>query len=265
MLEQVRETGLADELLKAVAARVRRRKARQRAVTSAVAALVVCLALGAWAIPFWRSTATVETPAARRQTFALADGSQAELNARSHLHTDFRYGRRVVSLERGEAFFSVAKDAAHPFFVETPAGVVRVTGTQFNLRLLDPSTVEVTLLEGHVEVKPSAAATAIALVPGQQFASTAKGARHLNPLELASVTSWREGRLVLDGLTLAQAAARMADYHGARLEVAPEMAEIRLGGSCALDDLPQFLAVLRATKVVRVVDAGNGTYQLRPQ
>ena len=38
------------------------------------------------------------------------------------------------TLAAGEAFFQVAKDSARPFFVETAAGSVRVTGTQFNVR-----------------------------------------------------------------------------------------------------------------------------------
>ena len=66
------------------------------------------------------------------------------------MHVDFRYGRRFLRLEQGEVFLSVAKDAASPFLVDTPAGRVRVTGTEFNVRVVAGSRLEVTLLEGEV-------------------------------------------------------------------------------------------------------------------
>lgn len=216
-----------------------RRAVRWRPAALAAAAAVALAAL--WLVPWWKDTNAIATVAAQRSTLALPDGSRTELNARTALRTDFRHGRRTVRLERGEAFFDVAKDAAHPFLVETPAGTVRVTGTKFNVRLVADGRPEVTLVEGSVTLENGLAR--LALAPGQQFAASGRLAT-LTPAELERALAWREGRIILNGLTLAQAAARFADYHGRSVTVAPEVASRELGGSLALDDLQGFFDVL---------------------
>lgn len=213
-----------------------RRSPRWLPVVTGLAAALVIAAV--WVVPYLRNTGKVTTVAAQRSTLALPDGSRTDLNARTVLFTDFRHGRRLVRLERGEAFFSVAKDAAHAFLVETPGGTVRVTGTQFNVRLATGGRPEVTLLEGSVEIQNSLAH--LVLTPGQQLSSTGE-LRTLSPRDLDRTIAWREGRIVLNGLTLAEAAAQFATYHGKRIDVAPELAARQMGGSYALDDLPGFL------------------------
>lgn len=208
----------------------------------AAAAVAAALALAAlWFVPWWRNTAEVATVAAQRSTIALPDGSRTELNARTTLRTDFRHGRRVVRLEQGEAFFAVAKDPAHPFVVDTPAGTVRVTGTKFNVRLAADGRPEVTLLEGAVVMENALAR--LALSPGQQLSASGQLVT-LSPGEMERALAWREGRIVLNGLTLAEAAARFAEYHGRSVTVAPEIAGREIGGSLALDDLQGFFDVL---------------------
>lgn len=201
--------------------------------------LAACLIFAVlWAVPYFRDTQTVATVAAQRSTLTLPDGSQTDLNARTKLHIDFRHDSRFVRLERGEAYFSVAKDATHPFLVETPAGTVRVTGTHFNVRLTADGRPEVTLLEGSVAFQNAAAQ--VKLAPGQQI--TADGElRTRSAAELDQVIAWREGRIVLNGLSLGEAAAQFAAFHGKVITVAPELAALQMGGSCSLDDLQGFL------------------------
>ena len=219
----------------------------------AAAGLAAALAVGAfWAVPYFRDTQTVATVAAQRSTLTLPDGSRTDLNAQTTLSTDFRHDRRLVRLEKGEAWFSVAKDAAHPFVVETPGGTVRVTGTQFNVRLAAGGRPEVTLLEGAVAFENAAAR--VRLAPGQQISAEGE-LRQLAADELDNVTAWREGRIVLNGLTLAEAAERFAVFHGKTITVMPELASLRLGGSHSLDDLPGFFEALTderfALRVIR--------------
>lgn len=218
----------------------------------AAAGLAAALAIAAvWIVPYVRDTQKVATIAAQRSTLSLPDGSRTDLNAQTALFTDFRHGRRFVRLEKGEAFFSVAKDAAHPFFVETPGGTVRVTGTQFNVRLASDGRPEVTLIEGAVEIQNALAR--LTLAPSQQL-STAGELRTLAPRDLDRITAWREGRIVLNGLTLAEAAGQFAAYHGQRIDVAPELASRQMGGRYALDDLPGFLESLSTdTLALRVI------------
>lgn len=211
-----------------------------------------------WLVPYFRDTQLVATVAAQRSTLSLPDGSRAEMNAQTTLHTDFRRGRRHVRLDKGEAYFEVAKDATHPFFVETPGGTVRVMGTQFNVRLAATGRPEVTLLEGAVVYENAVAR--IQLTRGQQI-SAIGDLRQLSPAELGNVTAWREGLVVLNGLTLAEAAARFAAFHGKIITVVPEIATLEMGGSYSLDDLSGFFDALSDDRLsLRVVRRDTDNY-----
>ena len=79
----------------------------------------------------------------------LPDGSIVELNRDSAIEVVFTPEERRVLLGRGEAHFTVAKDAARPFVVRASAVDVRAVGTAFNVRL-QPEAVEVLVTEGKV-------------------------------------------------------------------------------------------------------------------
>lgn len=223
-----------------------------------VAGLAAAVAMAfLWVVPYFRDTQQVATVAAQRSTLSLPDGSRAEMNAQTTLHTDFRRGRRHVRLEKGEAWFSVAKDAEHPFTVETPGGTVRVLGTQFNVRLAGGQP-EVTLVEGAITYENAAAR--VQLKPGQQI-STGGELRQLSSAELENVTAWREGRIVLNGLTLAEAAARFATFHGKTIVVTPDVAALEMGGSYSLDDLQGFFDALSDDRLsLKVISRGTDNY-----
>jgi transmembrane sensor len=265
LLQSVRQTGLADSMMAEVDSHVAKGKRRRRTLTRASATLSVLLVAGIFGVPYLRDTATIETIARERRLLPLADGSQAELNARTKMRTDFRYGRRVVALEQGEAFFSVQSDPEHPFLVETPAGTVRVTGTRFNLRITGNGEAQVSLMEGAVRV--DAPAQVAVLKPGEQleFGSTRAEVKTLSNAELENVAAWRSGILVLDELTLGEIVARFADYHGKKMDVDPAIAQVQLGGSCPLDDLPQLLRALEATQMVEVLADGDRSYRILPR
>ena len=253
-----RDSGLADEFLSKVDEKLRKRSKRRKRVIATGSSITLALFIAFWLVPTLRYTDKVVTETAHRQTLALKDGSSAELNARTLVETDFRYGRRIVRLERGEAFFSVAKDTAHPFRVETPVGAVEVTGTQFNVRL-SGQKLEVTLLEGGVKVGQMAT-----LSPGQQF-ETSRGITALSSAELERATAWRTGQIMLDGLTLAQAAARLSEFHGVEISVAPAVSKLQPGGTFPLDDLPGFLEALETALPVQVIPRGEGAFTIAPR
>jgi transmembrane sensor len=262
LLDRFRATGQNAALIEFVRAGVQKKARTRRKIAKTTAAAAAAILFLVWAIPTIRSTASLETLPTHRQQFTLADGSQTELNARTEMKTDFRYGRRLVHLSQGEAYFSVVKDPQHPFFVETPLGTVRVTGTKFNVRLSPDGQAAVTLFEGSVIVTPQDASPA-QLTPGNEadLSSGSATVRALSAAQLDAVTAWRHGRLVLDDLTLAEAVRRIADYHGCNITVSPSSAQIRLGGSSSLDDLPQFFDTLKGMGL-QVVDRGDGNYQV---
>ncbi|MBC8083762.1 MAG: FecR domain-containing protein, partial [Hymenobacter sp.] len=64
----------------------------------------------------------------------LPDRSHVWLRPRSELRCAATFGATRTVRLRGEAFFDVTKDRAHPFVVRTAAVAVRVLGTSFNVK-----------------------------------------------------------------------------------------------------------------------------------
>ena len=225
------------------------------------------------ALTFWVARpqpqfTNLATPIAQRQSLTLADGTRIELNAQTSLSTEIGPTLRHVRLAAGEAFFAVHKDPSRPFVIETPAGSVQVTGTQFDVRAETATALEVTVSEGSVQVAPAGADKSVALVPGQKL-SASNGqvtVEQLSATDLDSTLAWRQGKIVANGMPLREVVARFARYHGRGITVAPEVAELRVGARYSLDDLEGFFAALdESTLGVKVTHNPNGTVQVGPR
>lgn len=215
-----------------------------------VAGLVVLVALRPTPVHY-------ETAPREQRHVVLADGSAVELNAATVLDVIVTDRRREVTLQAGEAFFAVAHDADRPFVVITTAGRVRVTGTQFNVRHGVPNGLAVTVIEGSVQVTPAGGAPTVALAPGDDL-SLAGGRierARLSAADLDDALAWREGRLVFVRVTLAEAVARFAHYHGQPIAVDSSAAALPIGGRFDLDDLAGFLHDIESSLPVIVLRA----------
>jgi ferric-dicitrate binding protein FerR (iron transport regulator) len=85
-------------------------------------------------------------------TDSLPDGTLVTLNKHSRIYYPEKFTgvSRNISLQ-GEAFFSVAADAAHPFVIHINNVAIKVVGTSFNVRDIQGNT-EVIVETGIVEV-----------------------------------------------------------------------------------------------------------------
>jgi len=209
------------------------------------ASLIVIAGLGAAGAYLMRGPeyATYRTPIGGRETLTLSDGSQIELNTNTVLRFSRRAGQREVILDRGEAYFQVKHDPAHPFVVL--AGGRRITdiGTKFLVRG-ESGRLEVALLEGRVLLSaphgidaPSADLTAgnVAVATASDTSIT----KH--PLQsLRDALSWRDGMLVFHHTTLAQAVAEFNRYNRTKLTVAGAAAALTIDGKFAARDIEAF-------------------------
>jgi transmembrane sensor len=199
------------------------------------AAVVATIAIGSilWltrqkpeALPVVTAPQSREYVAARgqRQTFTLADGSEVTLNSETRLRVSSDYGasRRDVELS-GEAYFNVAHDSARPFAVHTRHGVVRDLGTRFGVKAHDDATNDrIAVAEGLVAITPGAASAqnSTELRPGQ--VATLSSAGRVRVLRNANVEvelAWTRGRLVLDGVSLEEAAQRIGRWYDLDIQV----------------------------------------------
>jgi len=212
---------------------------------------------------------TLATSVAQRQSFTLADGTRVELNAQTSLRIENTRDERRVRLASGQAYFAVAKDPNRPFIVETPTGSIRVTGTVFDVRTDQVSELEVTVVEGSVQVRPmDAPATGprlpSALTAGENLTATPAGVtrRTLTPDGIEDALAWRQGKIVFHSAPLRLALARFAQYHGRGITVTAEAENLTLGGRFSLDDLNGFLDALAQIHPIRVNPDPSGILRI---
>jgi transmembrane sensor len=137
------------------------------------------------------------TTIAQQTTLELPDASTANLNANSTItfnENDWSE-RREVKLN-GEAFFKVSK--GQKFDVITDDGLVRVLGTQFNVKQRK-SLFEVTCYEGLVAVKHNN--NTVKLKPGYTF-QLIDGKLNAIEKEITTQPNWLRGESSFKGIPL---------------------------------------------------------------
>jgi transmembrane sensor len=134
-------------------------------VLAASVALGLCAALGVYRLER-APTDRFSTVVGGLEAVPLADGSRVTLNTDSELLVSLEPRERVVSLDRGEAYFEVAKDKSRPFIVNVGPKRVIAVGTQFSVRR-DGDSIQVIVTEGTVrmEVRRARASSASAQSP----------------------------------------------------------------------------------------------------
>lgn len=138
----------------------------------------------------------------------LEDSTEVWLNAESKLiyPEKFSSNERKVTIT-GEAYLKVSHDANRPFFVETDGQIVRVHGTEFNIRSYnEDEQVYTTLVTGSISLtKANESSGELMLTPGHQsLFSKVNAEAFVKPIDVDVVTSWRRGRFVFEEQNLKQ-------------------------------------------------------------
>jgi transmembrane sensor len=248
----------------------RARRQRRLAFIAAACGTLAAAALVIWLVLPMNGIQTVTTPAGQRDSVTLSDGSRVELNAGTSVSIENTRTERRVQLSEGEAYFVVKKNAARPFIVYTSVGSVRVTGTIFDVRTEPGGELEVTVVEGNVQVRltptggvNSSTATlragdSLSVQSGDLSAHSA-----LSATALDDALAWRQGMVVFDGVPIRELAERYARYNGRKIAVTPTVANLKMGGRYALDDLPGFYAAIgQAFPDVRVATSSDGAARI---
>ena len=245
------------------------RKVIMRAAAVAAVAVVaggaVAWSLGGAALFDFRRFSSQEyrTAVGEKTSVTLPDGSVVTLNTDTVLRTRADEGERLVYLDRGQAFFRVAKDAEHPFIVHAAGRTVTAVGTAFDVRV-DAHRFEVTLVEGRVRVAaPAPTIQTTELVAGNQF--VAPDPRHwaVSAADTARETSWLTGRLKFENQPLEEVAAEFGRYSDRKIVIDdPALAREAISGAFEADDIDNFLRTLNMAKIARVEAVNGSTIKL---
>lgn len=224
----------------------------------------------------------VVSRAGARTKLVLPDGTQVWLNANSRLKyaSGFNEGSREVELE-GEACFDVVSDPQHPFIVHASTLNVRVLGTVFNIKSYPQDiTVEATLLKGMIEVSrgDNKNAPRVILRPNEKLvfnkqlssSDSTETTHGGNPARDRSLplppdisvnvlpqnvpdsnkeeTAWMYNRLVFDGDSFRELAAKMERWYNVKIIFKDQrLANCRFGGVFANETIEEALSALQLT------------------
>lgn len=171
-----------------------------------------------------------ETAVGERSTVSLSDGSVVTLNTDSQVEIDYSESLRRIKLLRGQGYFDVSRDIDRPFSVEAGDKRVVAIGTAFDVRYDNVNTVQVTLVEGRVQVadlpassspKPVSPAdrqpATIELNPGERLIAVAGIEPEVAKTDVDVETSWLTGKLVFHEKPLADVVAEMNRYSAQKL------------------------------------------------
>jgi transmembrane sensor len=209
----------------------------------------------------------------------LDDGSVVNLNTNSLMRVQLTPELRHIVLERGEALFKVAHDKNRPFDVDAGDTTVRAVGTEFSVRVREPTeasgakNIEVLVKEGRVAIdppkknaKPIERAAALpssmsTLSAGEAVTITATRVTTEQPqmqvqrvaeADVDKKLSWTEGRLWFERQTLRDVVAEFNRYNRRQMVIAdPAIENLRIGGGFEATDPESFIAALEKTLGVR--------------
>ncbi|PRO72696.1 hypothetical protein C6Y40_15405 [Alteromonas alba] len=215
-----------------------------------------------------------ETKAGQHNTINLDDGSRITLGAKSLLTVAYSDKQRKVVLERGEAYFDVAKDRNRPFVVGSGNRTITAVGTEFNV-MRQSERVVVTVTEGKVKVAKQPPAGKVAsrrvnrshqshsdeafLIAGQQISYNEQAASITETPNTAVATAWREGNLQYLTEKLQFVVEDINRYAANPIRLGDsQVGELAYSGTVFTDRIDNWLESLPMIFPVKVLQQSNG-------
>lgn len=192
------------------------------------------------------------TKVGERSTITLADGSRVMLDTDSAISVGQWATRRDVRLEKGQALFEVAHDAAHPFVVASGNRTVEALGTKFVVRM-GADDFAVGLVEGKVRVSLGASTAATILAPGEKLALRGDLAA-VSRGSADAMMAWTDGHLTFDRLPLREVVQEMNRYSPRKIVLSDDkLGERPFSGTFNVDGGDALVEALKAYGLARVV------------
>ena len=216
---------------------------------TAVAACVAAALLGV-AVVVGIRVPTYQTDVGGVSAIPMPDGSRTTLNTDSSVRIAVSEHERRVYLDRGEAFFEVAKDPGRPFVVHAGTRDVTAVGTKFSV-WRDGEIVRIVVSEGRVRVsdRDTSATAGTLLAAGEAAHASRSGVlvETMNASALEESLAWKDGYLVFHDRALADAVAEFNRYNARHIAVRdPVIGAIHIGGRFRSNDAEAFVRLLEA-------------------
>lgn len=234
---------------------------------------VAVLLLGAAALavlygPRQAARTTVAVESGEQRVVEFGDGSTARVVGAARLSYVFKAepaSRRVVSLERGRAYFDVVHRDTGSFVVNTPTAAARVLGTQFAVTARKGST-EVVLVEGSVEVAAvdESDARSVVLKSGQRsIVRQGEGPSNPSPTDLTSALDWT-GFFVFRSAPVETILDRLSDHYDVSITASEQLSGQTVTADFDREQPVSEVVQALARALGATVEEQDGTYHIVP-
>lgn len=150
----------------------------------------------------------------------LPDGSTVWLNDNTEIsyYSNFAQQRTIV-LKKGEAFFEVKKDAAHPFTVQSREVNTTVKGTSFSVKMINNTgDIKVSVVTGKVLVHNQQDTLGM-LLPGQRLRyASHKAQTAIDSVQTGEANGWLQGEVFLQNASLQEVTQWLHDHFNVSIE-----------------------------------------------
>ena len=242
----------------------------------AIAASICITAVGVATLVFWPYTnSSYQTAIGEQRAISLPDGSRVTLNTDSLIRIHYTDTVRTIQLERGQAYFRVAKEH-RPFAVETKNRIVYAIGTAFDV-YQDKADVVVTVAEGTVLVTdPGALTNAKPAESSGKFVRASQRLLLANGHPVTSTTvetapmdrsiAWLSGKLVFNDEGLIQAVAEVNRYSKRHIVIGDaQLKTLRVSGVFPVGEPAEFVDSMSKYFALYAEPDADGNIVLYPQ
>ncbi|GGB23577.1 hypothetical protein GCM10011511_54300 [Puia dinghuensis] len=181
---------------------------------------------------------TISTPRAGQFSLVLPDNSRVWLNNVSTLRfpVNFTGNTREVEL-RGEAYFEVARDKAHPFIVHilkgagsnTDTATVKVLGTRFNIKAYEgEDSIYATLTKGRIRFYDRRKTSLLSA--GDQLVLSKDTVEIRHKADTASTIAWKNGLFNFNHSSLESTMWQIARWYDVKVDIRGKPHGYEFGG-----------------------------------
>ena len=192
-----------------------------------------------------------------RRIVRLEDGGSVELNTQSAVSWRVNDEQRYIKLERGEVALTVLPARLSHCSLEAAGCLVELSPGQYGARLREDN-LHLFVVDGVALVRRKGASrkaqpVRLASAETATFSATNTRQEPLSPDEMAGLSAWQRGEIILQGQTLEEAVADYNRYLTRKIVlVDPKLAHLRLGGRFLTSDPDAFLRALSTQFGARV-------------
>ncbi len=191
---------------------------------------------------------SITTAIGKQWQIELPDQSIVWLNSGSVIRfPKLENGTSRTASVSGEAYFEVAHDAKAPFLIEVNQVNVKVLGTHFNISSYYGDVLDITLLEGIVQVERGDHVNLIK--PGQRARYRGEALEpEISHVNVNQVVAWKEGLFSFDGDSIDEVMSQIQRWYGVNIEYVGTKPHDLITGTIPREStLKDVLAILQDT------------------